>query len=68
VRQTAFKAAGVSRSFRAADSSTVEMTVPGSFYEFISRDCIVGADGRRRLDLRFDNDNAQAIFKLTAAG
>jgi hypothetical protein len=68
VRQTAFKAAAVTRSFRTEDSSTVEMTVPGSFYEFISRDCIVGADGRRRLDLRFDNDNAQAIFKMTAAG
>ncbi len=68
VRQTAFKADLVRRSFRAEDGSTVELQVPGSFYEFISRDLIVGADGRGRLDLRFDSNNAQAIFKMTAAG
>ncbi len=67
VRQTAFKADPVQRKFRAADDSEIEMTVPGSFYEFISRDVIVGADGKRRLDLRFDSSNAQGIFKMTAA-
>jgi hypothetical protein len=67
VRQTAFKADPVRRSFRADDGSDVEMTVPGSFYEFISRDMVMGPDGRRRMDLRFDNSNAQGIFKMTAA-
>jgi len=68
VRQTAFKADPVRRVFRAADGADVDMTVPGSFYEFISRDAIVGADGKRHLDLRFDSSNAQGIFKMTAAG
>ena len=68
VRQTAFKADPVRRSFRADDGSEIEMTVPGSFYEFISRDTVTGTDGKRRLDLRFDSGNAQGIFKMTAAG
>lgn len=68
VRQTAFKADPVRRTFRAEDGSETELTVPGSFYEFISRDVVVGADGKRRLDLRFDSGNAQGIFKMTAAG
>ena len=68
VRQTAFKADPVQRLFRDADGSELAMTVPGSFYEFISRDLVAGADGRRRLDLRFDSGNAQGIFKMTAAG
>lgn len=68
VRQTAFKADPVRRSLRAEDGSTIEMTVPGSFYEFISRDVVMGADGKLRLDLRFDSGNAQGIFKMTAAG
>jgi hypothetical protein len=68
VRQTAFKADPVRRAFRAQDGSLVEMTVPGSFYEFISRDVVTGKDGKRHLDLRFDRGNAQGIFKMTAAG
>jgi len=68
VRQTAFMADAVRRSFRGADGAAVELSVPGSFYEFISRDTIVGTDGKRRLDLRFDTGNAQGIFKMTAAG
>ena len=68
VRQTAFKADPVKRTFKAEDGSDIELTVPGSFYEFISRDWVVGSDGRRRLDLRFDSGNAQGIFKMTAAG
>jgi hypothetical protein len=68
VRQTAFKADPVRRSFRADDGSDIVMTVPGSFYEFISRDVVTGSDGKKRLDLRFDNSNAPGIFKMTAAG
>lgn len=68
VRQTAFKADPVRRTFRAEDGTEAELTVPGSFYEFISRDVVMGTDGRRRLDLRFDSGNAQGIFKMTAAG
>ena len=37
VQQTAFRAAQVERSFRAADGTTVTRTVPGSFLEFITR-------------------------------
>jgi hypothetical protein len=66
VRQTAFKADPVVRAFRDGDG-TATLTVPGSFYEFISREMIVAADGSRRLDLRFDSMNAQGIFKMTAA-
>jgi hypothetical protein len=65
VRQTAFKADPVRRTFLAEDGSETEMTVPGSFYEFISRDVVTGSDGKRRLDLRFDSGNAQGIFKMT---
>lgn len=68
VRQTAFKADPVRRTFSTADGSETDMTVPGSFYEFISRDLVMGSDGKRRLDLRFDSANAQGIFKMTAAG
>jgi hypothetical protein len=68
VRQAAFKAHPVRRSFRTETGSEVELTVPGSFYEFISRDMVPGPDGKHRLDLRFDNGNAQGIFKMTAAG
>ncbi len=68
VRQTAFKADPVRRSFRRADGSTVERRVPGSFYEFITRDPLPAPEKGRRLDLRFDSANAQGIFKMTAAG
>jgi len=68
VRQTAFKADAVRRVFRTDEGTETEMTVPGSFYEFISRDVVTGSDGKRRLDLRFDSGNAQGIFKMTAAG
>jgi len=63
VRQTAFKADPVLRGFRAADGTRVERQVPGSFYEFISRDIDPESAG---LDLRFDSSNAQGIFKMTA--
>lgn len=67
VRQTAFRADPVVRAFRSAGGQ-VELTVPGSFYEFISRDLIARPEGDTRLDLRFDSGNAQGIFKMTRAG
>jgi hypothetical protein len=67
VRQTAFKADPVERRFRAVDGGEISMTVPGSFYEFITRDTLTGANGRPMLDLTFDSGNAQGIFKMTAA-
>jgi len=60
VRQTAFRADGVERLF--ADGELRQ--VPGSFYEFISRD-IDPATGR--LDLAFDTGNATGIFAMTSA-
>jgi hypothetical protein len=69
VRQTAFKADPVLRGFRTDDGTRVERRVPGSFYEFISRDLDPDAldrAGRAALDLRFDSSNAQGIFKMTA--
>jgi hypothetical protein len=69
VRQTAFKADPVLRTFRTEGGARVERAVPGSFYEFISRDPdpdASAAEGRPSLDLRFDSSNAQGIFKMTA--
>jgi hypothetical protein len=63
VRQTAFKADPVLRGFVGGDGTRVERQVPGSFYEFITRDADPEAKG---LDLRFDSSNAQGIFKMTA--
>ena len=69
IRQTAFKADMVPRQFVGSDGELVERTVPGSFYEFITRehylDSVVAA---QKLDLGFDAANAQGIFKMTAAG
>lgn len=62
VRQTAFRADLVTRRFRLPDGTIVERTVPGSFYEFISRD-VDPATGR--LDLTFDSGNATGIFAMT---
>jgi hypothetical protein len=64
VRQTAFLADKVARSFRLADGGLVEREVPGSFYEFISRDL---APGTGVLDLTFDSGNATGIFAVTQA-
>ena len=68
VRQTAFRAAQVSRAFRAADGSLVEKEVPGSFLEFITRLPLPEEEtsGKKALDLSFDSSNAQGIFKMTA--
>jgi uncharacterized glyoxalase superfamily metalloenzyme YdcJ len=67
VRQTAFKADTVVRTFRTEDGGTTTLAVPGSFYEFITRGLVPGPDGSQVLDLRFDSMNAQGIFKMTAA-
>jgi hypothetical protein len=61
VRQTAFHAARVLRQFSDADGGLVEREVPGSFFEFITREVDAG-----QLDLNFDSSNAQGIFKMTA--
>ncbi|MGA0605992.1 2-oxoadipate dioxygenase/decarboxylase family protein [Phenylobacterium sp. VNQ135] len=67
VRQTAFRAAQVTRDFRSGDR-VVSRVVPGSFYEFITRLPMVDeSTGRTRLDLAFDSSNAQGIFKMTEA-
>ena len=63
VRQTAFRADTVTRAF-ATDAGEVTREVPGSFYEFITRD-IDPETGR--IDLRFDSANATGIFAMTRA-
>ena len=63
VRQTAFRADPVDRSFRG-DGGVVMRSVPGSFYEIISRDIDPETGG---LDLRFDSGNATGIFAMTRA-
>jgi hypothetical protein len=64
VLQTAFRAAPVERTFRAPEGHAMVATVPGSFFEFITRK--PRPDGR--LDLSFDTGNATGIFKMTAPG
>lgn len=63
VVQTALRAARVERGFVDANGELVLRSVPGSFFEFITRHR--GDDGR--LDLGFDTSNAQGIFKMTEA-
>ncbi|WP_260924374.1 2-oxoadipate dioxygenase/decarboxylase family protein [Novosphingobium sp. 9] len=62
VRQTAFLADRVTRPFRDATGAEIAREVPGSFYEFISRDPDPETGG---LDLRFDSGNATGIFAMT---
>jgi hypothetical protein len=62
VRQTAILADKVVRPFRLADGSETKIDVPGSFYEFISRD-VDPETGK--LDLTFDSGNATGIFAVT---
>ncbi len=64
VLQTAFQADPVERAFRDLEGHLVLKTVPGSFFEFITRRPHPGGG----LDLGFDTGNAQAIFKMTAPG
>jgi hypothetical protein len=65
VRQTALRAAPVQRRFLHAGGSVVR-EVPGSFYEFISRDPLHEGEAAP-LDLGFDSGNATGIFRMTAA-
>ena len=64
VRQTAFVAARVERAMTSADG-VVMRSVPGSFFELISRD-VLQAD-QKTLDLAFDAGNATGIFGMTRA-
>lgn len=67
IRQTAFRADPVVRQFRDGQGGIVHRDVPGSFYEFISRDRVGATSSQPAvLDLGFDAGNAQAIFKMTA--
>ncbi|MGI4815647.1 MAG: DUF1338 domain-containing protein [Janthinobacterium lividum] len=67
VFQTAYRADMVERYFTDAHGQTVSRTVPGSFYEFITRHRTLDQTTRRwTTDLRFDAGNAQGIFKMTA--
>lgn len=65
VRQTAFKADPVERDF-IEGGRVVHRLVPGSFYEFITREPLDQPDDGVTLDLAFDSANAQGIFKMTA--
>ncbi|HEY0341080.1 MAG TPA: DUF1338 family protein [Steroidobacteraceae bacterium] len=68
VRQTAFRADPVERSFIDPNGAVLRRSVPGSFYEFIQRERLRDpVTGKTRLDLAFDSSNAQGIFKMTAA-
>ena len=62
VRQTAILADKVARRFTLSHGGTIDREVPGSFYEFITRD-IDPATGT--LDLTFDSGNATGIFAVT---
>ncbi|MGH8327645.1 MAG: 2-oxoadipate dioxygenase/decarboxylase family protein, partial [Steroidobacteraceae bacterium] len=68
VRQTAYRADPIERTFLDSDGGLSRHTVPGSFFEFIQRERIQDpASHASRLDLAFDTGNAQGIFKMTAA-
>ncbi|MGZ7175086.1 2-oxoadipate dioxygenase/decarboxylase family protein [Burkholderia gladioli] len=68
VFQTAYRADIVERQFRTAEGRVISRSVPGSFYEFITRKREFDrATHQWKLDLRFDAGNAQGIFKMTAS-
>lgn len=68
VRQTAFKAAIVQRDMLMGNGTVQTFDVPGSFYEFITRDAFYNPEiDRWCLDLTFDASNATGIFKMTDA-
>ncbi len=64
IKQTALKADPVTRQFVGAGGELIEREVPGSFYEFITRD-FMNEGECKKLDLGFDASNAQGIFKMT---
>jgi hypothetical protein len=65
IRQTALRATPVTRTMRTAEGDRLERVVPGSFFEFISRDPLPDGSG---LDLAFDAANATGIFGMTRTG
>jgi Domain of unknown function (DUF1338) len=62
VRQTALRAVSVQRPFVDTDGQQIMRDVPGSFYEFITRDI---DDETGQMDLGFDSGNATGIFAMT---
>lgn len=70
VRQTALRAGPVCREFPAepgSGESATTLAVPGSFFEFITRDPLAASAGSApALDLAFDAGNATGIFKMTS--
>ncbi|MEA2685349.1 MAG: hypothetical protein QOE93_544 [Actinomycetota bacterium] len=62
VRQTAHRAAMVERPFKVGERATETRTVPGSFFELITRHPLPDGSGP---DLAFDAANAQGIFTMT---
>jgi len=64
VLQTATRATRVLRPFLSDDDRPMLREVPGSFFEFITRE----EEAPGQLDLRFDAGNATAIFKMTDGG
>ena len=63
--QTAHRAVQVNRQFGNGHGDTVTRTVPGSFFEFITRLPLPDGSG---IDLAFDASNAQEIFTMTSGG
>ncbi|AJP73459.1 2-oxoadipate dioxygenase/decarboxylase family protein [Sphingomonas hengshuiensis] len=63
VRQTAYRADMIERKFSTPEGDQT-LFVPGSFYEFISRDLDPDTGV---LDLSFDSGNATGIFHMTKA-
>ncbi len=64
IRQTAYRAEPVLRQFDSAQGK-VELSVPGSFFEFIERGSVGVGTSSVEMDLRFDSRNAQGIFGMT---
>jgi hypothetical protein len=62
IRQSAHRAALVTRSFTLPGGGQETMEVPGSFFEFITRLPMPDGSG---IDLAFDAANAQQIFTMT---
>jgi len=62
IHQTAFLADKATRRFLLPDGRSIQRDVPGSFYEFITRDRDPVTGG---IDLTFDSGNATGIFAVT---
>lgn len=61
IMQTAYKADTIYRPFRQDDDEIIQKQVPGSFFEFITRQTL----DDESLDLAFDASNATGIFAMT---